>query len=132
MQVAYEPVARFGVGASVYFSPVVSASLRTMSERFIAATRFTGQISFDAIETADGLVALECNPRGTSGVHLAAQQPETLSAALLGTLQDPAPAFAPEPRILLLPALLTQFSTFFSAKGRQRLRDAKDALTIAG
>jgi len=132
IHVAYEPVVRFGVGASVYFSPVVSAALRTMSERFIAATGFTGQISFDAIETAEGLVALECNPRGTSGVHLAAQKPETLSAALLGTLQAPAPAFVQEPRILLLPALLSPFNLFFSSKGRQPLRDAKDALTTAG
>ena len=130
--VAYEPLIRFGVGASVYFSPVVSSALRAMSERFIATTGFTGQISFDAIETERGLVALECNPRGTSGVHLASQQPDSFSAALLGTLQEPLASVAPEPRMLLFPLLLTHFGTLATARGRQRVLDAKDALTAAG
>lgn len=40
-------------------------------KQFAALTRYTGQVGFDFIKTTDGrLVALECNPRPTSGVHL--------------------------------------------------------------
>jgi hypothetical protein len=132
LHIGYEPNLRYGVGASVYFSPVVSESLRVMSERFIAATGFTGQISFDAIETGDGWVALECNPRGTSGVHLAVQQPEILSAALLGELKEPAPAFVPEPRLLLLPLLLAHPRLLLNSRGRALLRETRDAMEAAG
>lgn len=132
LHVAYEPMIRFGVGASVYFSPVISEPLREMSERFISATNFTGQISFDVMETASGLVALECNPRGTSGVHLAAQRPEILAAALLGQLKKPEPVFLPDPRLLLLPLLLNHPGTIFHSRGRGLLRAGKDALSAAG
>src|SRR5439155_26248657 len=45
--------------------------------------RFTGQIAFDFIETADGrLFAIECNPRATSGIHLFADDPEFVRAFL--------------------------------------------------
>jgi hypothetical protein len=132
LHVGYEPKLRYGVGASVYFSPVVSESLRVMSERFIAATRFTGQISFDAIETVDGLVALECNPRGTSGVHLAVQQPEIFSGALLGELKDSGPLFLPEARLLLVPLLLAHPRLLLNPDGRALLRETPDAMQAAG
>lgn len=39
--------------------------------RFVEATEFTGQIAFDFVDGNDGrLLSIECNPRGTSGVHL--------------------------------------------------------------
>ena len=38
---------------------------------FVKKEHFTGQIAFDFIEKEDGrLYAIECNPRGTSGIHL--------------------------------------------------------------
>lgn len=131
LHAAYEPLIRFGPGASVYFSPVIHEGLRVMSERFIAATGFTGQISFDVIETETGLVAIECNPRGTSGVHLAAQQPAVLSAALLGELTKIAPPFAAEARMLVLPLLLNHPATLFRSCDRALLRRAKDAFAAA-
>ncbi len=43
--------------------------------RFAACTQLTGQIGIDFIETAEGgLYAIECNPRGTSGLHLFKKQ----------------------------------------------------------
>jgi hypothetical protein len=40
-------------------------------ETFIKKTNFTGQVGFDFIEDDTGTVfAIECNPRGTSGIHL--------------------------------------------------------------
>jgi hypothetical protein len=132
LHVAYEPAIRLGVGASLYFQPVINDALRAVSERFIAATGFTGQISFDVIETETGWVALECNPRGTSGVHLAAQQPEVLAGALLGSLSEPAAAFTAQPRMLWLPFLLSHARVLLTEKGRRQARAAQDALRAAG
>jgi len=132
LHVGYEPKFRVGIGASVYFSPVSSNLLRSMSARIIEATGFTGQISFDAIETNDGIVALECNPRGTSGVHLAAQQPAALANSLLGLDTTATPAFVAAPRMLLLPLLLSHPDLLFSSHGRRLLREGKDAMACAG
>jgi hypothetical protein len=132
LHVGYEPKFRVGVGASVYFSPISSERLREMSARIIKASRFTGQISFDAIETSDGIVALECNPRGTSGVHLAVQQPSALGNSLLGLDTAVTSPFIATPRMLLLPLLLHHPGLLFSSRGWNALRSAKDALAAAG
>ncbi len=132
LHVAYEPTYRIGSGAGVYFSPVVSETLRLMCERFISATGFTGQISFDAIDTGARLVALECNPRGTSGVHLAAQDPQALSETLLGQFGSAARSLKAQPRMLLAPLLLKNPMVLLSRSGRRRIRDARDALANAG
>lgn len=134
LHVAYEPTLRFGPGAGIYFSPIVDERLRAFSEKFITATQFDGQISFDVIDTASGLVALECNPRGTSGAHLAAQAPTAFAAALLAetppTLNPP--FLLTEPRVLLLPLLLSQPQILLRHHGRQLLRAARDANSAAG
>lgn len=39
-------------------------------EKFVAATDFNGQISFDYLKTEEGLSMVECNPRPTDGVAL--------------------------------------------------------------
>jgi hypothetical protein len=133
LHVGYEPKFRVRVGASVYFSPISSERLREMSARIIKASGFTGQISFDAIETDDGIVALECNPRGTSGVHLAVQQPSALANSLLGlNTAITNPPFTAKPRMLLLPLLLHHPGLLFSSRGWSALRSAKDAMAPAG
>jgi predicted ATP-grasp superfamily ATP-dependent carboligase len=51
-------------------------------DRFVAATGYSGFVSFDFILDADGrALAIECNPRVTSGVHFV--EPASLSAAIL-------------------------------------------------
>jgi hypothetical protein len=132
LHVAYAPTFRFGIGASVYFTPIVSEPLRELCERFVAATRFTGQISFDVIEGKDRLVALECNPRGTSGVHLAVQDSARLAAALLGEPMPVGPSVTSRPRMLLLPLLLQHPTLPFTASGRRALGTARDAMIEAG
>lgn len=48
---------------------------------FVKKANFTGLIAFDFIELEDGrLYPIECNPRGTSGLHLFASTPEFPSA----------------------------------------------------
>jgi len=131
LHVAYEPMFRLGAGASVYFSPVDHEGLRSLSARIIQETGFTGQISFDVMETKTGLVALESNPRGTSGVHLAVQQPAAFAAALLGCFPEWSPDFCAEPRMLALPLFLNHPGCIFRRDDRRRLAEAKDALRDA-
>lgn len=68
---AYVPRWRCGRSASFYFETDRDPNLLTMSRAVAKATGVTGQLSFDVIRRADGtLVPIECNPRGTSGIHL--------------------------------------------------------------
>jgi predicted ATP-grasp superfamily ATP-dependent carboligase len=68
---AYAPSWRLGRGSGYYFEPVRSAAIETFTSRFVAAAEYTGQIAFDFIEAANGIVyVIECNPRATSGIHL--------------------------------------------------------------
>lgn len=60
-----------GQGAAVHFEAVEHPAILEWVSRFVEAEAYTGQISFDFIETTQGNVyALECNPRATSGLHL--------------------------------------------------------------
>jgi len=129
LHLAYRPRWRAGQGASVYFEPVVDESLRELSVRIARATMFTGQLSFDVIQTTSGPVAIECNPRGTSGVHLAAQYPQEFARALLGDKVS-LPALAP--RMLAVPLLIYHPQLFTNAVGRQGWVAARDAMREAG
>ena len=80
--------------------------MREFLQQFGRATGYTGQVGFDFIEDAQGQFhVLECNPRGTSGIHLFADQPQALIAALLGSHPTVLDA-APEPRMVALAMLL--------------------------
>ncbi len=73
---AYRSEFTAGQGATVAFQHVDHPATFEWVRTFVEATQFTGQISFDFIEDAQGAVtALECNPRATSGVHLLAAHP---------------------------------------------------------
>ncbi|QQA42096.1 ATP-grasp domain-containing protein [Pelagovum pacificum] len=74
---------RAGRGAGVCFAPVEVPAVRSFVERFVAGTGWTGQVSFDFIETAEGgVLPLECNPRATSGLHFFSDGAAVLSAIL--------------------------------------------------
>ena len=73
-----------GRGASISFEYEERADLLEWVRRFAAAVRFTGQIAFDFIVTAEGKAyPIECNPRATSGVHLF-RPADRLERAFLG------------------------------------------------
>jgi hypothetical protein len=58
-------------GGSITFEQVVDDSVTEWVQQFVASRKFTGQIAFDILKTSNGaLYAIECNPRGTSGIHL--------------------------------------------------------------
>ncbi|HWW04440.1 hypothetical protein [Collimonas sp.] len=61
-------------------------------EKIVARLEFTGQISFDWIDSdADGPCVIECNPRAISGLHLFSIDdavPTALTAGLMQALQN--------------------------------------------
>lgn len=73
--------------AAVAFEPVDHEEIHRWVARFVRAQGFTGQIAFDLIEDPEqGLHAVECNPRATSGVHLFRGSGELAEAFLDGDL----------------------------------------------
>lgn len=52
------------------FVAIRHPEIKVWVENFVKKIGFTGNIAFDFIETSKGLYAIECNPRGTSGLHL--------------------------------------------------------------
>ncbi|RJP28621.1 MAG: ATP-grasp domain-containing protein [Actinobacteria bacterium] len=54
----------------IQFISVDEPQTLAIVERFVEATGFQGQISFDFLKDEDGLCMVECNPRPTDGVAL--------------------------------------------------------------
>jgi predicted ATP-grasp superfamily ATP-dependent carboligase len=80
---AYRSEFTAGHGATIAFQHINHPQTFEWVEHLVAAMGFTGQIAFDFIETSQGeVLALECNPRATSGVHLFSSQPEFACAFL--------------------------------------------------
>lgn len=80
--VTYRPLYRIRASSSYVFEPCRAKTIEAFIEAFARKTRYTGQLSFDWIES-DGYQVLECNPRAISGVHLFALQ-DALPSALAG------------------------------------------------
>ena len=80
----YPVTFKAGQGAAIVFEACEQPQALAWVQRFVSQTHFHGQIAFDFIQRADGeLLAIECNPRATSGLHLFGQDLR-LVAALLG------------------------------------------------
>ncbi|WCE05690.1 ATP-grasp domain-containing protein [Pseudoxanthomonas sp. JBR18] len=80
----YAPRYRLRRSASYYFDPVTRPALQAFAATLVGKLGYTGQIAFDwIIDDAGTPWVLECNPRGTSGVHLFAPH-DPLPAALAG------------------------------------------------
>ncbi len=83
-----------GQGASIVFRQESHPAALAWVERLVAALEFSGQIAFDFIETPAGeLLAIECNPRTISGIHLFWAMPQVAQAFL----QPPATLLTPPP-----------------------------------
>jgi len=65
----------------IQFESVDGAESLAIVERLASALGYTGQISFDFVATADGLMIIECNPRTTDGVLL--MSADELAAGML-------------------------------------------------
>jgi hypothetical protein len=80
----YRPAYRLNGSSSYYFDPVQRPAIRDAVAAFVQGTGYSGQVSFDWIEGPDGRpLALECNPRATSGLHLFPPDAD-LPSALMG------------------------------------------------
>ncbi|NYE94529.1 hypothetical protein FHU41_000750 [Psychromicrobium silvestre] len=106
----YNPRWRAGgaqYGAGTLFEPVdLDEPTHTEVTRLVtklgSALHFTGFLSLDLIDTPEGPVAIECNPRPTSGIHLFS---ENFASALLS---DDKPLIAQGPARRLSLAALPQ------------------------
>jgi len=79
----YPTVFTAGQGATVAFQPVEHPAIYEWVRTFVEHFNVTGQMAFDFIQTADGhVVALECNPRATSGAHLLTDNPQFVDSFL--------------------------------------------------
>ena len=108
--VAYQPLWRAGLGASVHFASLrpddaVVVEALEITKRIVQHTQFTGQIAFDFIQSARGLVVLECNPRATSGIHLFGPE-DHLERAYLHDLETPLQPQRQTKAMLAVPMLL--------------------------
>ncbi|PIP88779.1 MAG: hypothetical protein COW01_08925 [Bdellovibrionales bacterium CG12_big_fil_rev_8_21_14_0_65_38_15] len=55
---------------SLNFRHIEHQAIHEWVKNFAKKSNFTGQLSFDFIDSEKGLMAIECNPRMTSGLHL--------------------------------------------------------------
>ena len=93
-------------GAAIHFSPLEHSGSRSWVEKFVAATGFTGQIAFDFIEVPGrGPLAIECNPRLTSGIHLFGDDPGVCEAFFEPDLSVRTPPTS-RPSMLAIPMFL--------------------------
>lgn len=77
----YPTIFTAGQGATIAFEPVDHPEIFSWVKTFVERFGVTGQMSFDFIQSEDGLLyALECNPRATSGVHLLASHPQFIES----------------------------------------------------
>ena len=73
---AYRSTFTAGVGATILFKHIEHPPVQLWVEKLVRELDWTGQIAFDFIERGNGeVVALECNPRATSGVHVFSGDP---------------------------------------------------------
>ena len=131
----YQPTYRLRRSSSYYFEPVHRPAIRDAVAALVRHTDYSGQVSFDWIEGADGIArALECNPRATSGLHLFPCETD-LPAALMGggTLCEPVDAAPRMIAALMLSAgLASAVAHRTVAQWLQDWRRAKDVVSVPG
>lgn len=129
----YHPSWRMSTSSSFYFEAARIEVIRRFVEKFARKICFTGQLSFDWIQHADGRVSvLECNPRATSGCHLFALD-DPLPAALDGTLTESIEPSSSAPRMICAVMLSAGLiDAFKRGELRRWLRDYRAASDVIG
>lgn len=69
--VVYKPMYLLNHAASTYFEYYEDARCEAFITEFVKANNYHGQVAFDFIDDGNDLYVLECNPRATSGLHIA-------------------------------------------------------------
>ncbi|MGL6043494.1 MAG: ATP-grasp domain-containing protein [Sandaracinobacteroides sp.] len=107
---------------AVRFAQIENPAVEAWIGRFIAATGYEGFLSFDFILEDGRPLAIECNPRVTSGIHFVA--PEPLARALLDPgSREPIPLLAKRERQQFYAVLTEIQSRFWKTGGLAALRD---------
>lgn len=79
--VCYHSIYRAGKGSGILFTPVQIDEIKQFIIEFVKKHNYTGQLGFDFIKDKQGsYYVLECNPRGTSGLHFLKDEPTFISA----------------------------------------------------
>lgn len=98
------------------FRSIEHPGIAAWMKRFARLENFTGQISFDFVETPDGrILSWECNPRATSGVHLFSPEQGLPAAFLRQNEEILRPAFSVK-RQLFMAMLFYGWTAPFSRK----------------
>lgn len=132
----YRAKHRLQRSASYYFDNHVSPAIYAFVEKFVARLEFTGQISFDWIDSdAAQPSVIECNPRAISGLHLFSVN-DALPEALTGGAGKCIVPSISGPQ-MIAPVMLTAGLIQALRNGSLRhwgedFRAARDVLTIAG
>jgi hypothetical protein len=84
-------------GAAISFHSVRHTASLQWVTRFVAHHVLSGQFAFDFFETANDVLAIECNPRLTSGVHCFRALPKVADALLMPSSWPPGVLLEPEP-----------------------------------
>ena len=103
---------------AVRFAQVRNTAIEAWIDHFIAATGHEGFLSFDFILDGDQPLAIECNPRVTSGIHFV--EPEPLARALLDPASLSPIPLRPEAERQQFYAALTEIQSRFWRKGGGR------------
>ncbi len=92
--VCYHSLYRAGKGAGILFHNVYIPEIFNFITEYVKENNFTGQIAFDFIQDRKGNVyVIECNPRGTSGLHFFKHEKHFSNAFI-------------DPMVLLIPDML--------------------------
>lgn len=136
---AYGSQWRMGGGASFAFDLLGAEDehgrLRQIAGQLAASASITGQFACDAIIDDSGQPSLiECNPRGTSGVHLLAGSGDLARAIAEGTPMTGTPSttlryLGPAMAVFGLPLALCSHRV---AEWRATMRDGSDAISRPG
>ncbi|NOZ31805.1 MAG: hypothetical protein GXP01_01740, partial [Alphaproteobacteria bacterium] len=82
----YRNFLRAGQGTGICYGGVSARDIEDFLARFAAKTNWHGQVSFDFIRPENGpLVAIECNPRATSGLSLFSADDGVVPAIIEGS-----------------------------------------------
>jgi predicted ATP-grasp superfamily ATP-dependent carboligase len=127
-----------GPGACVAFSAQRQDEVEAWVEQLVAGTDWSGQLAFDFVRVPGrGVLPLECNPRGTSGLHLLPGAAARLAEAWRGEAVGDT-AFAPEGTVgmlsvpMLLYGLPQSVRTGRAQEWLQSWRQARDVTSAAG
>lgn len=94
-QTLYKGLYHAGQGASVFFESTSDARIESFVTRYVEQTHWHGQIAFDFRRDTTGRpVAIECNLRSTSGLHLW-EPNQALGEVLMGKTAQLTPVTRP-------------------------------------